>query len=280
LILSTGEELPEIHSLIGRMIVIGVTPIDIKPELLTPCQHDGRIGLYCTAMAGFIRWLAPRYDEVGSLLRDWVESYRTLERRANIHRRTAPITANLSFGWEVFITFAEDIGAVDQSEAERLRQRVREGLDQAAAAQAQFQADSNPTERFIELLNAAIRGGAAHVATLDGTAPLLAGSWGWVGQPQRDEDGEVFYQPQGQRVGWLDGDDLYLNPDVAYQVAQRTALGGVGIAVSAQTLWKRLREGGYLASIDEARETNKVRRMIAGRSTNVIHIKSNALDLS
>ncbi|MBL8190283.1 MAG: hypothetical protein JNK38_19865, partial [Acidobacteria bacterium] len=81
-------------------------------------------------------------------------------------------------------------------------------------------------------------------------------------------------EPQGECIGWVDGKDLYLQPDTAHRLAQQIAAGGEGLTVSSQTLWKRLNEAGLLASTDTARNTNKVRRTIIGKSTPVIHLRA------
>jgi hypothetical protein len=56
--------------------------------------------------------------------------------------------------------------------------------------------------------------------------------------------------PQGARVGWMDGQDLFLDIDSAYRAAQAIVADGDGIAVGIQTLSKRLPESGRLKSID------------------------------
>jgi hypothetical protein len=67
-------------------------------------------------------------------------------------------------------------------------------------------------------------------------------------------------------------DAIYLESTAAYRVVQ-TAGRDVGeqLAVSEQTLKKRLREKGLLVSIDEKRQTLTVRRTIAGTSKDVLH---------
>jgi len=46
---------------------------------------------------------------------------------------------------------------------------------------------------------------------------------------------------------------------------------GEVLTVSDHTLRKRLLEKGLLASIDKARETHAIRRMLCGSSKNVLH---------
>jgi len=78
--------------------------------------------------------------------------------------------------------------------------------------------------------------------------------------------------PLGDCVGWVEGDAIYLESTAAYRVVQ-TAGRDVGeqLAVTEQTLKKRLHEKGLLASIDDKRQTLTFRRSIAGASKHVLH---------
>ena len=105
------------------------------------------------------------------------------------------------------------------------------------------------------------------------------GAWGWhtqhTGKHRRAE-----WLPQGARVGWLDGHDLFLDIDSAFRTAQAMATDGDGIAVGVQTLVKRLREAGWLKSVDERREKLKVRRVIDGSRLEVLHLHADVLESS
>src|SRR6202035_1824481 len=91
------------------------------------------------------------------------------------------------------------------------------------------------------------------------------GTRGWCSSRPARNPGRAEWLPQGARVGWLDGQDLFLDIDSAYGVARAAAAGVDGLAVGSQTLIKRLHESGRLKSIDERREKLKIRRVIAGR---------------
>jgi hypothetical protein len=70
----------------------------------------------------------------------------------------------------------------------------------------------------------------------------------------------------------VEGDAIYLESTAAYRVVQ-TAGRDVGeqLAVTEQTLKKRLHEKGLLASIDDKRQTLTIRRFIGGSSKQVLH---------
>jgi hypothetical protein len=88
----------------------------------------------------------------------------------------------------------------------------------------------------------------------------------------------VEWQPQGSRVGWLDGQALFLDVDSANGAANAMAADGDGIAVGVQTLVKRLHESGRLKSVDERREKLRVRRIICGSRLEVLHMPADVLE--
>jgi hypothetical protein len=124
--------------------------------------------------------------------------------------------------------------------------------------------------RFFELVRSAIGSGQAHVASTEGTPPANPDAWGWrdrvigAGQHERSE-----WSPQGVCVGWLQDEHLFLDPDAAHRIAQRS---GDGINIGAKTLSKRLRERGKLVSVDATRGTNTVRRTLIGKRRDVLHV--------
>jgi hypothetical protein len=85
-------------------------------------------------------------------------------------------------------------------------------------------------------------------------------------------------QPQGKRVGWIDGDDLYLEPDAAHAEAQKLAMEqGDSLPVTPQTLRRRLREKGLLRTTDERRQKLTVRRTLQDERREVLHLSPAAL---
>jgi len=279
LTVSTGEDIPRGQSLRARFLVLEVSPDSLDFAALTQCQHDARTGLYAQALAGFVRWLAPQFEGIHSRLREDVARLRDAAFRSHLHRRTPDIVANLMVGLDLFLQFAVEAGALDVREAEILRARGWSALGEAASCQAQHQAASEPTRRFIELLRAAIASGRAHVAAMSGGPPDTPESWGWRESPVGTSDyARSDWRPQGDRVGWLDGDDLYLEPEAAYAAAQRMARdGGDTISVGSRTLHKRLREKDLLASTEGTRGTLTVRRVAEGCRRSVVHLKAGSL---
>ena len=148
-------------------------------------------------------------------------------------------------------------------------------LNKVAKAQRIQQEASEPAGRFLELLRAALLSGQAHIAGLDGGAPAGDCDWGWRLVGSGDHERLVS---QGKCVGWLDGNNLYLEPSASFAVAQdlgRSA--GEPLAIGQITVNKRLHEKGLLASIEAKRGTLTVRHRVLGKSIPVLHLRVDAL---
>jgi hypothetical protein len=229
-------------------------------------------------MAAYIHWLSPRYEEITAGLKKEIQQLRD-EALQGAHRRTPEIVANLAIGFRYFLQFALDTGAVSQDERDKLWQTAWDALGEAAQAQARFLGDSDPARRFLELIVSAVASGEAHIADQEGSQPHEPRLWGWrehtvgTGDHIREE-----WQSQGKRIGWVQGDDLYLNPEASFSMAQTLAnKQGDALPVTPQTLRARLKEGHYLASWDTKRERNTIRRVVEGREMQVLHLQTKVL---
>lgn len=277
LVLSTGEDIPKGQSLRARIIILEISNGDIAANRLTRCQKDARSGLYTAALAGFVRSLAGRYEQVSQRLRADVEALRQEASGGDAHCRTPEIVANLAVGLRYWITFAQEAGVVTEAEGEQLWRRGWAALIQAGAKQGDHQGANEPAGRFVELLSSAIASGMAHLADRDGKAPENPGAWGWradtvgTGSYARDE-----WRPQGDRIGWIDAGDMLLDSDASFRVAQGMAgSNGDGLVITARTLRKRMDEKGMV--IRQTPGELLSRRVLEGRSRNVLHLAAGAL---
>jgi uncharacterized protein DUF3854 len=268
IILTTGEDIPRGHSLRSRLLILEIGPGELSGTTLSRCQEDAASGQYARALSGFIRSVALSYEGIQA---SWRNELSTLRQRATSdsqHRRTPDIVAKLAFGIGRFMAFAEELGVLGADEAESLSHRCWNALGEASSRQVQYQLAAEPTMRFIELLRAALASGRAHVADPEGQAPARTKTWGW-----RMERGE--WRPLGSCVGWVDSDDLYLEPEAAIAAIQGIAREGEeGISITGKTLHKRLSERGLLKSIDTVRGTLTVRRVLQGARRGVLHLRA------
>jgi len=253
------------------MLVLELAPGQLNWQHLSGCQKDAANGLYAQAMASFVQWLATRYEKLCSELKEEHAVLREAASTNTQHRRTPGIIADLALGLKYFLLFANEVGALSEAEAEGLWMQGWRALGEAAAAQFQHQAAGEPTRRFRELLSAAVASGRAHLAGTEGYEPTSPGAWGW--RLSWEE-----WRPQGERVGWTTGEDLYLEPEAAFAVAQRQGRdSGDPLTITGKTLRRRLHERGLLASTDDKRQVLTVRHTLDGSRRNVLHTSSNFL---
>jgi hypothetical protein len=285
-ILSTGEDVPRGQSLRSRLWIVELAKGDLDWGRLTACQRDAGAGLYSQAMAAYLQWLASRIGTIRRELPAEVARLRDELRAKGQHARTPGIAADLLIGWQTWLQFAVEVGATGGCGRDLLMGQVREALLAAAAAQEEHVQAAEPAGLFVRLVAAALASGRAHLAAPDGTHPPNSGArWGW-----REDPGSVgLWKPQGRCIGWVDGMDgplqgertaqaVYLEPDSAYATAQGLAQEqGESLCVSGQTLWKRLHQRNLLASRDERRQRNTVRRVIEGVKREVLHLHGDAL---
>jgi hypothetical protein len=288
LIVSTGEDAAAVRSVQARMLVLDVSPGDLGPPppahnpTLTACQKDGAAGLYAQALSAFVQWLAPRYREVRDRLPQERAELRekAIAERAGGHARTPAIVADLALGLKYFLNFAVEVGAITTQERGDLARRGWRALGNAAREHAKHVEVSEACGMFRRLLAAALANGRAHVAGPDGGEPDNPPAWGWrqvtvgTGQYRRTE-----WQPRGERVGWVDGPKLYLEPEASHAAAQELAGDqGEALSVSPRVLHKRLKERGWLVSWDSGRQRNTVRRSLEGvKDREVLHLRADAL---
>ncbi len=249
------------------MLILDLEKGVISPSKLSQCQQDALDGRYVIAMSGFVQWIAGRHDEVLSEFKRRVAALRSKALQNSAHARTPEIVANLQGGLEMYLEFAEEKGAICRHEHQEWTEVCWEALSEAAAAQGKHQAATEPTVRYISTLRALLTSGHAHFAARDGGPPKRSpDACGW-----RFAQSDIWL-PHGACIGWIDDADLFIEPTAAYRMVQ-VALRDAGevLAISEQTLSKRLKEKGLLASVDTARQTLTIRRSIGGSTKNVLH---------
>ncbi|MGI8551709.1 MAG: DUF3854 domain-containing protein [Dehalococcoidia bacterium] len=309
LILSTGEDIPTGLSLNARILNIQLRNGDVNWAAMSTCQLDARQGWYAQAMAGFLRWLAPRRDRLLAEKREQVEHFREVFTGYCRHPRTVSIAADLLAGLEVFLEFALEKRAIMQEEFDDLWRRYHEVMESLLKDQDDQQDVHDPVECFLALLAGVLLSGGAHVAATDGGPPdwyLAPGSlpaWGWAEEtifipkstpagasanpspsPTAGDAAENEWEPRtkrwpkGQRVGWIVQEDLYLEPAVCLAIVQRLARDcGQFLALTPRTLGKCLATKGLLVRRDEHRNRYTVRKNIQGRRSNFLYLHASAV---
>ena len=262
LIVSSGEDVPQGHSVRSRMLIVEIEPNTIDLPALTLAQRDRP--LLSQSMSQFIRWLAKQLTNVRGILKDQAEKLRDDLLEIG-HPRTPPMLGNLAAAARIFLSFAAESGAITEDAFKQLRAEASAAIIEVGRRQIQHLEDSDPTDVFFETLRNLVAAQKAHFRTREGGIPRDNPTrFGWI---RITNPGSLdTFKAGGQLLGWLDPekDELLLDAGVVYQSINRAAQGGQSL--TKNTLFKRLKEAGHLVRVDDQRERNTVRVMCDGIS--------------
>lgn len=269
--LSTGEDLPNGHSLRARMLTLQLEPDGMNWSSLSIAQEKAEQGRYSTALAGFIQHLAADLEGHRAALKASQKSHRNALRPNSPHGRTADMGGELLATWELLERYALSINAYSPAELSKLDERVRGGILEVLAEQGAYLADADPVDRFFSLISSLLTSGSAHIADTNGDAPDDPGAYGWR---ETGTGNYIGWQPQGKRIGWLDAGtgEIWLHPDTVYAAVKQLAEAqGSTLPTSKQTLWKRLRERDLIIpGGTSADQRNTQKKTIGNARQNVI----------
>lgn len=268
------------------MVIIEVKPGDISAKAISSLQHAAASGQLALTMTGYVRWLAPRMEDLQRMLPDAIRAYRERKGLGFYHARACDNYGSLMMGLRLFGEYAVDMGAITKAQRESLLSEGEACLARLMDAQTAYLKDADEVDRFLSLLRAAFNMGRAHLSDhVTNQVPDDNPSyWGWREKPDVDEQrAEITcMEPRGDRIGWLAESAIYLDSDAAFTAAQRLAHEqGQGFDITQRTLWKRMNDRKLLllqkSGKDEQRFT--VRKRIAGKLQRVIALFRTALEL-
>lgn len=275
IIISTGEDVPRGQSLLARLLILQLGPKDVDFNVLTGMQEQGERGVLAEAMSGYLQWLAP---QMGSLKSDLAERQKVYRQKAlhlkSVHGRTPDMVANLMIGVEMFLSFANGVNAITESELASMLAEAWKHLLVAAEKQASLQQNECPVARYLTLLTAALQSGQAYLAATNESHPVEPSLWGWT--KVESSDGSVQWNARGTKIGWVDGEDVYLISEAAYAVGQKLAqLHGNTLGLGEKSLNRHLKDQGKLLTSDKDAATT--RKAINGNRKRVLHLAAETL---
>jgi hypothetical protein len=251
----TGEELPTGRSLLARTVIIEIKDGDIDNDRLTACQKDGRDGLYAMAMAGFIQWLAPHRQEVLDRWATRLAIIRDSFSGLAPHSRTAPNLASFAMGFELFLWYSIDSGAVSKEEAKAKWTMACNALAKVAQHQAIHDREADPVQTYFQCLR------------------------------ERLSTGEVFLRKDGvpvtpeqknaTQIGWIDETNkiAYLHPETALTEARKIGV----ISLESKTLNRRIKDAGLIAMNEPSRDRILVRKTFDKKTSSFLSISLDTL---
>jgi DNA polymerase-1 len=255
LVLCTGEDLPPGSSIQARLVVVPVDRDRLNLPAITELQ--GGADRLPHAMRGYIEWLRPQLDELQERLPRERERVRGELHRIGSHLRQAEALAHLYLGFDLFLAFAESVGAVTGDRAAGLRERGLDALRSIGERQGQQLLELDPAARFLNVL---------------GTLLIQRR----VGLVARDIDPGP---DDAEFIGWHDEEFAYLLPAaVRRRVASFLRESGEHWPHTSTALNQALVRRGVLALSPDGRAETLVRVGNAGERRRVLRLPLAVLD--
>jgi hypothetical protein len=278
-VLTSAEDLPPAGvSLRARVMICEVAPGAVSVPRLTAAQATADDGTLAVAMAGYARDWAVRLDSEPGLrerLKAQLGEFRD-HARAQGHPRTALNIASLALGWRMWLSYAVGAGAIDDGMAAQLRRRAWKALCDLGADQARYSRDADPAMVYLRALGSLVAAGRAHLAGPRGDVPSPPERWGWTFEERGEYGG---YRHNGERIGWTDGENVYLDPEGSYKAACQFAEAAHSpLGLSKHALHKLLAERGLLASRSDPGHFTAKRDLDRKAGRRVLHLTAHGFE--
>lgn len=276
MILSTGEDTPEGHSVRARMLIMELSPGDIDATSLTKAQNNRQF--YPVTTAALIRSLAEKPADLRARANE--------VRNANLtvgHTRTPSMLGNLVASIEYFLAWATAGKVITPQRRDATIKEATQALLDAANRQAYYLESADPCDVLMATLRHVLAAGLGHMRTLQGGVPGQADLLGWTNEGGGGEYDPPMFRSHGPCIGWVNWDqgELYLDANIGFTVLKKAAGSGSELAATKQTIFKRMKDGGFLTRCDETRQRNTVRITAEGHNRQVLALGiTSALDQS
>jgi hypothetical protein len=267
LVISTGEQLPDVGSILSRILTVEVRRSEIDLARLKEQQDNGR-ARYGHAMAGFVAWLGAHWDELKAAAPHEAGAYSDQLRAGGQHLRVPDGLGLLHSGFVRALRYAEAVGALTAEQAEHWRATGWQVMLRLAEKQSRIVADERPALQFLTPIGEHLAQGKLR------SEPLRP-------SPEVGEERTVeawmhrVGSPDAELIGWHDRDHFYLMPGVAYNhVARFYRDEGRQFGIKKHALWRALAEEGY---IETEEEHHTVRLWVNERQQRVLMLRRSAV---
>ena len=264
-LLSTGEDTAARGSAKGRSLLVSVTRGEtpatnsVAHATLTPLQADAAAGAYARTMAAYIQHVASRglnhqLDRLKQLTTEFRD--RAMREEVHGHARTPGILADLAAGYRLFLEWADtviaDLDLVAASEEHW------KWLCTLAPDQAEQQEEADDALRWRDLVHSALTVGRAYITGPTGAVPTShQAECGWNVTIWQEKNKQITHweHPETTRIGWFDGETIYLDENETTLVVQQMATQQRNQISQPATVKNRLVEKGWLQAGTEAGKT-------------------------
>ncbi|MDD5094199.1 MAG: DUF3854 domain-containing protein [Dehalococcoidia bacterium] len=221
LIISTAEQDPDVEGTQGRMFIIRPEPNELQIDTLSTLQSEDA-QVYSYAMGQYIRWLSRNYQDMEQILPRMFKENRSLATANDMHKRIPSATASLYTALQIGLTYALEIGAIDEKEYGR---RCSQGWDiftSLANRQVSSMKEQRLSYRFAQALKTLLD--QDRLIVIDRQYTHFSEVIKWKG----DKSYELELKPNQSWAGWEDDEWLYLIPDITMDRVSEFCLRGHG----------------------------------------------------
>jgi len=262
LVVMTGEDLPPTNeSTVGRLLIVDVPKGALDLNKILEVQSKAR--LLPHAMRAFIEWVARDFDSKAKASKDtrdlYVQQLREGLRLYGVHERTPANLATLGTGFSMFLTFAHEVGVLDDTTLDYWKEQTLDVLLTLGRNQ-KGNSDAPPTERYLSILKTLILQGRVALVPVTSALDLLS-------------------TPTCRSIGWVNSEaqEVLLVPELAWDSIENF-IGRERWPYKSAQLHKQLREKGLIRSeqSDDGKERLTCRRS-AGHKTVRVFVFDKAL---
>ena len=257
LILATGEDLPNGHSLQARCLIMSINKGATDKATLSDLQTAAMSGHLSQIMSDFIMWTAEQADK-GKIKKHLTRAHAECKSHFTDkgHARMGDnLSTSLSGLW-LLLEFANERASFSDAKVQQLKSKAISAAQNLAQLQVSVDQEGSEAERFVALLQSSLSMCRAHMADKDGNQPYHCTALGWkmIGTGDHEKlDG------QGPRIGWVVDDCVYLDPKAALSVIKPLSSQiGNYLGSSERAISKALQEANMLAKYEAGRTTTKV----------------------
>jgi Domain of unknown function (DUF927) len=263
MVLSTGESHPAGQSLLARIVILPLESSTINFSLLSELQTlAGRLS---HSLAGYVSWLAPQMPTLSAKLKETFEEARTRATKESQHKRIPEASAHLWIGLNSALQYGQEIGAIENSEANELAAECWNAFLEIGDDQTAIVNEEKPVRRFLVVLHTLIaQRRAVIIPRIDETKYKNAA----VATPEL-KAGVDF-------LGWFDTGFLYLIPEAAFNAVVKFCRdSGEPFAIREETCRRELKDEG-VSITDKGRLT--ATKWINGKSERVLTLNIKVIE--
>ena len=268
IILSTGEDTPEGHSVRARMLILELSPGDIELKQLTKVQ--GMRKILPVIVGAIVRKLIEVPADITPRVEDLRNGYIDIG-----HTRTPAMLGRLVAVIEWFLEFVKGEGVISDQVQKKMRNDAIQAIESAGKKQQSYLEEADPVDMFTSAVRQVLATGLGHIRTLNGGIPLKAAVLGWT---EENASGAMpTFKSRGPSIGWVkwSDDEIFIDVVAGWNIIKKVM--GSEMQLNKNTLFRRLKDAGLLKRTDDARQRNTVRITAEVHPRNVLVLAATEL---